>query len=202
MIDFLSIPAILIAIIFHELAHGYIAYVLGDNTAKDLGRLTLNPIKHIDPFGLLAMILFKFGWAKPVPVNPNNFKDPNKGMFFVSLAGPFSNFVIAILATLILKIITLLSSNINEYILIIFYYMIWFNIMLGVFNLVPLPPLDGSKIVMSLFPEKFSNFMMKNERYFYIVTLLLIGSNVVSKIIGPIIKVLSESLLYFVLGGR
>lgn len=178
-----SLPGLFIAIIFHELAHGITAYWLGDNTAKDAGRLTLNPLKHIDLTGFVFMLIFKFGWAKPVPVNPFNFKNRKKGMILVSLAGPISNFLIA------LMIGFLLSLNIvtNELIFKMLFITLWYNIMLGVFNLLPFPPLDGSKIVASLLPKKLEYYFYKYEKYMYIVLVILIGTNTIDRIMSPII---------------
>lgn len=178
-----SLPGLFVAIIFHELAHGITAYWLGDDTAKDAGRLTLNPLKHIDVTGFIFMLIFKFGWAKPVPVNPFNFKNRKRGMILVSLAGPVSNFLIAIIIGF------LLSTNIitNKIIFEMLFITIWYNIMLGVFNLLPFPPLDGSKIFASLLPRKLEYYFYKYEKYMYIVLVILIGTNTIDRIMGPVI---------------
>lgn len=185
-----SLPGLFIAIIFHELAHGFMAYFLGDNTAKSAGRLTLNPVKHIDPVGFLSMLIFKFGWAKPVPIDPRNFKNRKIGILLVSLAGPISNFVIALLVALLLKFNIVKNSLIYELLVIA----LWYNIMLGVFNLLPFPPLDGSKIMASLLPTKLEFYFYKYERYFYLILIILIFTNSIDRILGPIIDIVLKIL--------
>lgn len=198
----ISLPAILIAIVCHEYAHGYVAYKLGDNTAKDEGRLTLNPIKHIDPVGFLSMLFFKFGWAKAVPVNPANFKDPKKGMFYVGLAGPVTNFIIALITAVIFRLIIQFSLSPNGILLDILSLTLWYNVMLGVFNLIPLPPLDGSKVIISLLPNRWNYYFYKYERYLYLVTIIFIMSNGASKIMGPFVNAIMKGLVNFILGGN
>ncbi|HSH35148.1 site-2 protease family protein [Schnuerera sp.] len=193
--DFLfRLPGLFVAIVIHEFSHGYIAYVLGDNTAKEAGRLTLNPLKHLDIMGLVFLLLFKFGWAKPVPINSNNFKNRKRDMIAVSLAGPFSNFLVAIV------IGTILSMNIiTNYLLInIFVIMLWYNLMLGIFNLLPLPPLDGSKILASLLPVKYEYLFYKNERYLYLILIILIATDTINKILSPIIDISLNLLIKIV----
>ncbi|CCQ93199.1 Peptidase, M50 family [[Clostridium] ultunense Esp] len=182
--DFLfRLPGLLVAIIIHEFSHGYVAYILGDNTAKEAGRLTINPLKHLDITGFIFLLLFRFGWAKPVPINPNNFKNRKRGMIAVSLAGPFSNFIMALIIGFTISM-DIISSNILFNILII---MLWYNLMLGVFNLLPLPPLDGSKVLASLLPVKYEYLFYKNERYLYLILIILVATNTINKILGPII---------------
>lgn len=189
-----KLPGLLIAIIFHELAHGYMAYILGDNTAKKAGRLSLNPIKHIDPIGFISMLIFKFGWAKPVPVNTGNFKRRKRDTILVSLAGPFSNFIIALLIGFVLNYFSIKSRLLFEMLLIT----LWYNIMLGVFNLLPFPPLDGSKIVASLLPSKLEYFFYKYERYLYLILIFLVFTNSIDKILGPVIDMVLN-ILYRIL---
>ncbi|NLN15048.1 MAG: site-2 protease family protein [Tissierellia bacterium] len=179
-----KLPGLLLAIVIHELAHGYSAYLLGDNTAKNQGRLSLNPLKHIDPVGFLSLLIFKFGWAKPVPINPFYFKNRKGGTLIVSLAGPLANFILAFIISLILKFNLVKSYIVAQILLIALLY----NIGLGVFNLLPFPPLDGSKIVASLLPRKLEYYFYKYERYFYIILVLLIFSNAIGRIINPIIN--------------
>ena len=167
---FRVIPA-LCCITFHELAHGYTAYKLGDRTAKDMGRLTLNPIKHIDIFGLLMMLFAYFGWAKPVPVNMMNFKKPKLGMAITSLAGPASNVLMSIVVFVLFGfLITPLQGSVaGDIILDMIYITAMMGIALAVFNLLPIPPLDGSKILFSLLPDKFYYRILRYERYGMIV---------------------------------
>lgn len=179
----LNLPGLLIAIVLHELAHGYAAYLLGDYTAKESGRLSLNPLKHIDPIGFLFMLIFRFGWAKPVPINPRYFKKRKRDMFIVSVAGIVTNFIIALICAAIISNVPISNEIIYEIVLIT----MWYNIMLGVFNLLPFPPLDGSKIVASFLPTKFEYYFYKYERYFYFVLVILIMTDWIDKFMGPII---------------
>ncbi|HLR34375.1 MAG TPA: site-2 protease family protein [Tissierellales bacterium] len=179
----IALPGLFMAIIFHEVAHGYTAYKLGDPTAKNAGRLTLNPIKHIDLTGFLFLLIFKFGWAKPVPVNSMYFKHRKRDMILVSLAGPLTNFLLALVLGGILSI-GFITNEIVAQILIIG---IWYNIMLGIFNLLPFPPLDGSKVVASLLPTKYEYFFYENQRYLSLILIILILTNSVDKILSPLI---------------
>jgi Zn-dependent protease len=190
-----NLPGLFTAIIFHELAHGFVAYKLGDSTAKDAGRLTLNPFKHLDLTGFVFLLLFRFGWAKPVPINFFNFKNRKLGTIMVSLAGPVSNFIIAIIVGFILS----LDLITNAIVFKILFITLWYNIMLGVFNLLPFPPLDGSKIVASLLPKKLEYYFYKYERYFYLILIILIATNTVDKLMRPIIDAVLN-LLILILG--
>ncbi len=167
--NFFIIPAALIAIILHEIGHGYIAYRLGDNTAREQGRLSLNPIKHIDPLGLLLLILVGFGWAKPVQVDMRYFKKPKTGMALTALAGPSVNFIIAIISLFLLSISIYLPLSIAQYFVDFFQILAQINIGLGVFNLIPLPPLDGSKILLSFLPDAWYYQILRFEQYGMIV---------------------------------
>jgi len=171
----LSLPPLLLALTIHEFFHGYAALKMGDPTAKLAGRLTLNPIKHIDLFGFLAFLLFRFGWAKPVPVNPLNFRDYRKGIFITSLAGPLSNLILALPLGLILRIYPGMQ---HTRILFPFAMMlqlgIAFNLILCAFNLIPIPPLDGSKILFSLLPPDYERFELWLERYGFVILMALI----------------------------
>lgn len=185
------LPALLISITFHELAHGFVAYKLGDPTAKQMGRLTLNPIKHIDPTGLMMLFFFRFGWAKPVPYIPNYFKNRKQGTLLVSLAGPVMNIFIALLS-----IIWIVATN---GIGIEFTGMLLqFNILFAIFNMIPVPPLDGSKIVASLLPDRLEAYFWQYERYGYLVLLVLALTGIISKIIVPAYNVVSYGLIYLV----
>lgn len=175
--------AVLVAIIPHEMAHGFAAYLCGDETAKNDGRLSLNPLHHLDPIGTICLIFFKFGWAKPVMINPNNFRDRKKGTFFVAIAGILTNFILAIISVIILK-----HMHLNEFMQELLLNIFWFNIILGVFNLIPIPPLDGSKILFSFLPLKYEYYLIKYERYGYIILLLLIMSSTLDKILVPMVN--------------
>ena len=180
-----SAMAALITLTLHEFAHGYVAYKLGDNTARSLGRLSLNPLKHLDPFGALCMIFFHFGWAKPVPINPRNFKNPRKGFAITALAGPLTNLVTGFFTIFIyllcLKLLpqssNSLVNNIYSNVLLFLWCFFSINIGLGVFNLIPIPPFDGSRIVNVLLPEKWYFKIMKYERQIYwgVIAWLLLG---------------------------
>lgn len=175
--------AVLVAIIPHEMAHGYAAYLCGDETAKNDGRLSLNPLHHLDPIGTICLIFFKFGWAKPVMINPNNFRDRKKGTFFVSIAGVLTNFILAIIAVIIMKHIRL-----SDFVFELFMNIFWFNTILGVFNLIPIPPLDGSKLLFSFLPPKYEYYLIKYEKYGYILLLLLIMTDNLDKILIPMVN--------------
>lgn len=190
----ISLPGLFIAIIFHEVAHGYTAYKLGDPTAKEAGRLTLNPLKHIDIVGFICMLVFRFGWAKPVPINPNYFKNRKRDTILVSLAGPLTNFLISIISALIISMGFIKNDIVMESVVIT----LWYNIMLGVFNLLPFPPLDGSKIVASLLPVKYEYMFYKYEKYLYLVLVVLIITNTIDKILGPLINMSLKLLLKIV----
>jgi len=176
----IAIPALL-CITIHELAHGYIAYRLGDNTAKDMGRLTLNPIKHIDPIGLMMILFAGFGWAKPVPVNMNNFKNVRLGMAVTSFAGPASNIILATIVLFIFFLLPYPYGGINalldnNLVAGIIFRTALLSVTLAVFNMLPIPPLDGSKIFFSLFSQDFYYKLLRYERYGMILVILLVLS--------------------------
>lgn len=178
------IPALLIALTIHEYAHARVAVWLGDNTPRIMGRLTLNPIAHLDPFGLIMLWLFKFGWAKPVPINPNNFKDWKKDTILVSLAGPGANILMAIFAAILYGIfmkIHLLSAGLR----IVLSFTISYNIMFAIFNLIPLPPLDGSKVLLNLVSWRQATIIEKIEPYAPFILLGLIYFNLINVITDP-----------------
>jgi Zn-dependent protease len=180
---FLNAVAVLFTISIHEYAHGQMADWLGDDTARLSGRLSLNPIHHIDPMGALCMLFLRFGWAKPVPINPGRFKNRKRDTILVSLAGPFSNLGLATLLILALRI----SFPTNPFVLETWFFLISINLGLGFFNLLPLPPLDGSKVLMSLLPTKMEFWMYRNQRYLYIFLLLAIMTNAVSRVMSPLV---------------
>ena len=174
------IVALLPALTFHEWAHGYAAYKLGDRTAKADGRLSLNPLDHIDPLGAVMMFLVGFGWAKPVPVNTRNFKKPKRDFAITSIAGPLMNFVVAFVSTFFAVFTLWLAQRYNamsttvEVIYLVFNYSATLNLGLGLFNLIPLPPLDGSNVLMCLLPPKAAMQYSKIRYYSHYIFLGLI----------------------------
>ena len=172
----LQIPALLLAVTIHELAHGVVADRLGDPTARRLGRLTLNPLPHIDPLGAVAFVLAGFGWAKPVPVNPTNLRHPARDMTWVAAAGPLSNFVVAFLGLLALRLSApfLDSPFWGDPLVGMLKYVYLFNLGLGIFNLIPLPPLDGGHFLPYIFPR--AAWLHQLEQYGPIILILLVVS--------------------------
>ena len=170
----LAVP-LLYSIIIHELAHGWVAYRMGDQTAWWMGRLSLNPLKHLDPVGTLMLFLFGFGWAKPVPVNFNNLRDVRKGLIFVSSAGIIANMALAFLAFFLNRLLAPSSSGVIATLL---YYLAQINIMLAAFNLIPIPPLDGSKILMGFASARLQHSLSRLEPYgfFILIGLLYLGA--------------------------
>ena len=199
----LSIPGILIAITFHEFAHAYVADKLGDDTPRRQGRLTLNPLSHLDPFGVLLLLFAGFGWGKPVQINPNNFNRKvsiKKGNALVSLAGPAMNLVLAIIFSIIYGLLlrfsgTFILTTTGDVISQIITYAITMNVGLCIFNLIPLPPLDGSKILKAVLPEKSKNWFEKNEKILYIIFLVIWLTPISTMIIGPAIHAANNALI-------
>jgi len=184
---FILVPVVLMAITFHELAHGWVAYRLGDPTPKAQGRLTLNPISHLDPLGALLLLVAGFGWAKPVQVNPYYFKgDRQKGMMLVALAGPLANILIAFIGAVLFNYL----GNFGNLTYIFFSNWVIINIYLAAFNLLPVPPLDGSKILAGLLPKSSLNFIYSLEGYGPLILMLLIITGLTRYLILPIAKVL------------
>jgi len=191
------VPVILFSLTIHEYAHAYIAHKLGDDTAKSLGRLTLNPLKHLDPIGTILLLLVHFGWAKPVPVDPRNFKDPKKDMLYVAIAGPISNIITAIICAFLLKFIifNLASTGIlgaySESLIQFLVWMIFIGVVLAVFNMLPIPPLDGSRVLYGLLPDHLAYSIKKIETYGILIVfaLILFGGRTFSYIlIYPFLK--------------
>lgn len=186
-----TLPGILIAISFHEFAHAYVAYKMGDVTPKYQGRVSLNPIKHIDPFGFVLLLTCGFGWGKPVEINPRNFKNSRKGEILVSLAGPLMNFLLSFITAIIIEAMernhVLFNSNYAGVVYDILGCIFTINVGLGVFNLVPLPPLDGSKILKNFLPYNAKIWFEDNEDLFYILFLVLWVMDRDGKLILPVI---------------
>ncbi|PKN03063.1 site-2 protease family protein [Candidatus Dojkabacteria bacterium HGW-Dojkabacteria-1] len=180
-----AIPSILVAATVHEYAHAYTAFRLGDATAKAEGRLTLNPLKHIDPIGAIFMILFRFGWSKPVPINEYNFEKRELYTAIVAFAGPLSNLLLAFITGLVFRI---LPEDTHFLIVFLLYSFATINIALAVFNLIPIPPLDGHKIVRALLPAKLRYYWEYLERYaIFLILLLILPFSPLSKIVFPFI---------------
>ena len=193
-ISIMLVPALL-AVTLHEVAHGYIADKFGDPTARLLGRLTLNPVRHLDPIGTIAVLVFGFGWARPVPVNPNNLRDPRRSMVWVSLAGPAANLLLALFCAVLLHgvvtVASLLSENSQaipfiEPVGLMAAFGLYINVILFMFNLVPIPPLDGGHVLTNLLPEKNARFLKKIEPFGLLIILFLIfGTSLWRAVFGP-----------------
>ncbi len=201
---------LLLGVTCHEVAHGFVAYLHGDDTAKSAGRLTLNPIKHLDPMGSFVFLItaifspFVLGWAKPVPVNPYRFKNPRKAMMLVSAAGPATNFVLAVFFALLLRLIfpMLESSPESPAVMYLLYPLalichagVTVNIILGLFNLLPIPPMDGSKIVAGVLPPSLALPYMQLERFGLLIILVLLGTGILGRILVPALLYLRSLLL-------
>ncbi|HHW99337.1 MAG TPA: site-2 protease family protein [Firmicutes bacterium] len=199
---FLALPALLIALTFHEYAHAWAADRLGDPTPRMRGRLTLNPIAHIDPIGLLMLLLFRFGWAKPVEVNPYNFDNREQGMAWVSLAGPGINLLLGFVATL-LRLLLLYNTGYTPLVKLL-EWLIIYNVYLAVFNLIPIPPLDGSKLLFFFLPRgTVYRYLDTISQYGFIILVLAVSSGLVGKTIGRIadgILFLYDRVIFTLLG--
>lgn len=185
----ISIPGLLLAISMHECAHGYAAYLMGDRTAKYSGRLSLNPLNHLDPVGAICMLLFRFGWAKPVPIDSRNFKNQKAGIILVSLAGPFANFVLGFLSTMLFYGVALYCDNakpIFGFLRDIFLFSAHMNVGFMIFNLIPIPPLDGSKILMEFLPYKIRYQIYRYEQYFGIILIILVYAGTITPVLGTL----------------
>ncbi len=184
------LAAVLLCLTVHESCHGLAAYALGDPTARREHRLSLNPLRHIDWFGLLMMFVAGFGWAKPVPVNPNYFKKPKQGMALTALAGPVSNFLLALLMLLAARIFCDVAaySEANQRILDFLLMVALLSIGLGLFNLLPIPPLDGSKVLFAVLPDGAYNQLMRYERYGMLLLFALVFFDVGSSAFSAAIE--------------
>ncbi|WP_029893781.1 site-2 protease family protein [Desulfohalovibrio reitneri] len=198
----LILPGFLLAITFHEAAHGYVAYRLGDPTAKFAGRLTLNPLKHLDVVGTLVLVITQLiGWAKPVPVNPRFFKDPRKGMMLVGLAGPMTNFLLAAVLSQLFAVLASLqvADPTMRSILVplagICQWGMLINLVLGCFNLLPIPPLDGSNVLSYFLPRQAAYQYESLGRYGFIIVILLAVTGMLGEILLPMVNFLANLLL-------
>ncbi len=197
----LSLPVCLLALSVHETAHGYVACRLGDPTARSMGRLTLNPIKHLDPIGFLCMVLFGFGWAKPVPINTRYFKKPKRDMALTGVAGPISNLLLAVIFAIAMKIFYVAIAyahfpNQTVFLMAVYfesflYYGIYLNVALAIFNLLPVPPMDGSRLLFAVLPSNLYFKIMRYEQYIYIAVLVLLALGVLS----PVINFLTNAVM-------
>ena len=189
------IPA-LICITLHELAHGLVACKLGDTTAKDAGRLTLNPLKHLDLMGLLMMVVFHFGWAKPVPVNMYRFRNPKGGMALTALAGPLANVVIAIVFLFVFGLLYAPLGG-SGLVLELCYLTAYISLALAIFNIIPISPLDGSKVLFALLPSEQYEKLMRYERYGMLVLLALVATGVLGRPLTTVTEAIFDKLFIF-----
>lgn len=199
-----ALPAVLVAITFHEYAHAWVADRLGDETPRMQGRLTLNPLAHLDPVGSILLVFAGFGWGKPVEIEPRNFNrdvSVQKGETLVSVAGPVMNFILAIVFALVLGAVylfapaTFLETTVGYVVWLLLQECVLINIGLGVFNLLPLPPLDGSKIFINLFPYSARRWLIEHEMWFYYGFLIIWITGIASLVIAPIISLLYDGLM-------
>ena len=196
------IPVLMFALCFHEFSHAFVAYILGDDTAQRQGRLTLNPLAHLDPIGSVMILLVGFGWAKPVPMNPLNFNDRHSGMIKVAFAGPASNLLLAFLCGCLVRILNAFDIQIDQTFSTVIYFFLYINIALAVFNLIPVAPLDGSQIFGALIGRKNPNLAWKLERNGpkILLGLILFGMVTNYSIIGFIISPFIKFFLYLFAG--
>jgi len=192
----LMLPAVILGLTFHEFAHGWVADRLGDRTARYMGRLTVNPVAHLDPIGLLLLFFAGFGWAKPIPVNPYNLRvNPKQGMLLISLAGPVTNMLVAVISAIAYSVLAGLHL---PYFREIMRYMIHINVVLAIFNLIPIPPLDGSKILAGILPGR-QDWLDQFGQYGTIILIILIFTGLIGVVFNVIIRPIDN--LLFTLGG-
>ena len=193
------ILVLIICLPIHEYAHAKAAYAFGDKTAKYSGRLTLNPLKSLDPIGAISLLVIGVGWAKPVPIDISNFRNKKRDMAIVSLAGPLSNVILAIIGMILSKVIRIISIvnptySFFLYASVFLYYFVYINCILAIFNILPIPPLDGSKLLFSILPDKFSEWIYKYEIYFFgaLILILFLG------VLDYPLDILTQWLLKFI----
>jgi Zn-dependent protease len=208
------VPVLLLSATFHEVAHGYAAFLLGDSTAKNQGRLTLNPIAHIDPMGVGVMIItalffpFAIGWAKPVPVNPMYFREPHKGMMITALAGPATNMIIAFIFNLVVRLMIFLQVIPPGKIAEMLATIVFLNLILAAFNLIPIPPLDGSRVVAYFIPRQYKHYYFRLEQFGMFIVIFFVISGVFRYILLPImiglafIALIDIEVIYQILFGN
>ena len=185
-----GLPGIVIAMVVHEYAHARVAYALGDNTPRLQGRLTLNPAAHVDLIGLLMLVVVHFGWAKPVQINPLNFAEPRRDDIMVSLAGPAANLITAFIALLIIVLLAKFNIAFTEGVLVVSQLIITFNINFAIFNMLPIPPLDGSHILRNLLPYELAGTYAQLERFSFIFLIIILMTPVLSYILIPIQRII------------
>ena len=197
----LSVPGLVIALSMHEFAHGFAAYKMGDNTAKYNGRLTLNPLHHLDPIGTLCLFLCGFGWAKPVPINPYNFRNQRLGVVVVSLAGPAMNFVIALISAFVNALISNFApvNMLTTFLYSVIMYCMYLNIGLMCFNLIPIPPLDGSKVLLEFLPYRYRQTFYRLERHASFILMILLVTDVLNPILGTMSDVV-QTIIFSIVG--
>lgn len=176
--------SLIISISIHEFSHAFMSNHLGDDTAKNMGRLTINPKAHLDPVGTIFLLFIGFGWGRPVPFNPHNLKNPKRDAALISLAGPLSNLILAGLLSLISRLFI-----IGEMLWIFLYFLVLYNLMLGFFNLIPLGPLDGNKIVFGFLPSKLAIQWIEFQKYSMYILIIMIALGFTEKILGPLVDI-------------
>lgn len=187
-----AMVAIVIAISVHEFGHAFVAHLFGDDTAKNQGRMSFNPARHLDPVGILAMLIFKVGWARPVPVNPNNFKNFRLANFCVSIAGVVMNLIFAIIGALVYKYVNFYAIN------LIAQFVIVYNLVFASFNLLPIPPLDGWSMISSFIPVQLDYKIRRIEKYSFLIFVILIVTDLYSYFVTPIYTFLNMIVRLFI----
>lgn len=195
-----SLPGLVMALVFHEYAHARVAVALGDDTPRYMGRLTLNPLAHIDPIGMIMLFLVRFGWAKPVMINPSNFRNPRRDDVLVSIAGPAANLILAFIALLAMYILNALNFLNSQGLVSVLSLTVLYNINFAIFNMLPIPPLDGSHVVAAVLPRTLSYTYQKLSNYGFIILIVLIYTPFLSMVLIPAQRAilgLFNSILFF-----